>query len=383
MAGQARTARACGLFGKSIPVNLRRGDMQGPSDQLNSLQLGISKRYANKTVLDNLELEIRKGEFVTFLGPSGCGKSTALSIVAGLIPATQGEIRLNGERIDHLPPERRGFGMVFQNYALFPHMTVYDNVAFGLTLTSLAQDEIKRRVQEMLRLVQLLGFEERYPAQLSGGQQQRVAIARALVLRPRLMLFDEPLSNLDAKLRVEMRAEIKQIHAELGLTSIYVTHDQAEALSMSDRIVVLRNGILMQSGSPQEIHDRPNNVFVADFMGFRNFFRVKIASLLGGVAEGVSGNLTLRARAGDGFGVGTEAVMAIRPEDIQLGAASAGARTVSGRVEIVEYLGREQEAAVRTEDGTRIWLRTAGQMQVGDQVDLGFPVDKVVLLPAE
>jgi putative spermidine/putrescine transport system ATP-binding protein len=383
MAGQARTARACGLFGKSIPVNLRRGDMQGPSDQLNSLQLGISKRYANKTVLDNLELEIRKGEFVTFLGPSGCGKSTALSIVAGLIPATQGEIRLNGERIDHLPPEKRGFGMVFQNYALFPHMTVYDNVAFGLTLTSLAQDEIKRRVQEMLRLVQLLGFEERYPAQLSGGQQQRVAIARALVLRPRLMLFDEPLSNLDAKLRVEMRAEIKQIHADLGLTSIYVTHDQAEALSMSDRIVVLRNGILMQSGTPQEIHDRPNNVFVADFMGFRNFFRVKIASLLGGVAEGVSGNLTLRARAGDGFGVGIEAVMAIRPEDIQLGATSAGARTVSGRVEIVEYLGREQEAAVRTEDGTRIWLRTAGQMQVGDHVDLGFPVDKVVLLPAE
>jgi putative spermidine/putrescine transport system ATP-binding protein len=357
--------------------------MQGPSDQLNSLHLGISKRYASKTVLDNLELDVRQGEFVTFLGPSGCGKSTALSIVAGLLPATEGEIRLNGERIDHLPPEKRGFGMVFQNYALFPHMTVYDNVAFGLTLTNLAQDEIKRRVQEMLRLVQLLGFEERYPGQLSGGQQQRVAIARALVLRPRLMLFDEPLSNLDAKLRVEMRAEIKQIHAELGLTSIYVTHDQAEALSMSDRIVVLRNGILMQSGTPQEIHDRPKNVFVADFMGFRNFFRVNIASLLGGVAEGVSGNLTLRARAGEGFAVGTDAVMAIRPEDIQIGAGPAGARTVPGRVEIVEYLGREQEAAVRTEDGTRIWLRTAAHMQVGDQVDLAFPVDKVVLLPAE
>ena len=148
----------------------------------------------------------------------------------------------------------------------------------------------------MLRLVQLLGFEDRYPAQLSGGQQQRVAIARALVLRPRLMLFDEPLSNLDAKLRVEMRAEIKQIHANLGLTSIYVTHDQAEALSMSDRIVVLRNGVLMQSGSPQEIHDRPKNVFVADFMGFRNFFRVKLTALPNGTAEGTSGNLTLRAR---------------------------------------------------------------------------------------
>ena len=202
-------------------------------NSLNSLRLGLTKRYGSKTVLDNLELEIRGGEFVTFLGPSGCGKSTALSIVAGLTPATEGEIWLDGKRADDLPPEKRGFGMVFQNYALFPHMTVFDNVAFGLTLKPLAQDEIKRRVQEMLCLVQLLGFEDRYPAQLSGGQQQRVAIARALVLRPRLMLFDEPLSNLDAKLRVEMRAEIKQIHAELGLTSIYVTHDQAEALSLS------------------------------------------------------------------------------------------------------------------------------------------------------
>ena len=261
--------------------------MSESTNTLNSLRLGITKRYGGKTVLDNLELEIRGGEFVTFLGPSGCGKSTALSIVAGLIPASEGEIWLDGERADHLPPEKRGFGMVFQNYALFPHMTVYDNVAFGLTLKALSKDEIDRRVQEMLRLVQLLGFEARYPGQLSGGQQQRVAIARALVLRPRLMLFDEPLSNLDAKLRVEMRAEIKQIHADLGLTSIYVTHDQAEALSMSDRIVVLRDGVLMQSGSPQEIHDRPKNVFVADFMGFRNFFKVKIASLSDGVAEGI------------------------------------------------------------------------------------------------
>jgi putative spermidine/putrescine transport system ATP-binding protein len=210
-----------------------------------------------------------------------------------------------------------------------------------------------------------------------------VAIARALVLRPRLMLFDEPLSNLDAKLRIEMRAEIKQIHADLGLTSIYVTHDQAEALSMSDRIVVLRSGVLMQSGSPQEIHDRPRNVFVADFMGFRNFFKVKIAALLDGIAEGTSGNLFLRARAGDDFRIGTDAIMAIRPEDIQLGAGGGGRRPVPGKVEIVEYLGREQEAAVRIEDGTRIWLRTAAPLQAGDTVELGFPADKVVLLPDE
>jgi putative spermidine/putrescine transport system ATP-binding protein len=348
-------------------------------NSLNSLRLGLTKRYGSKTVLDNLELEIRGGEFVTFLGPSGCGKSTALSIVAGLTPATEGEIWLDGKRADDLPAEKRGFGMVFQNYALFPHMTVFDNVAFGLTLKPHAQDEIKRRVQEMLRLVQLLGFEDRYPGQLSGGQQQRVAIARALVLRPRLMLFDEPLSNLDAKLRVEMRAEIKQIHAELGLTSIYVTHDQAEALSLSDRIVVLRNGVLMQSGSPQDIHDRPKNVFVADFMGFRNFFKVKIAALSQNVAEGTSGSILLHARVSDDIHVGADAIMAIRPEDVQLG----GEGNVRGRVEIVEYLGREQEAAIRIDDGTRIWLRTAALMQVGDEVGLGFPVDKVVLLPDE
>ena len=359
--------------------------MAATSDQLNSLRLGITKRYGGKTVLDNLPLEIRGGEFVTFLGPSGCGKSTALVIIAGLVPPTEGEIWLDDERIDHLPPEKRGFGMVFQNYALFPHMTVFDNVAFGLSLQRRSRrTRSGKRVAEMLGLVRLSGFEDRYPGQLSGGQQQRVAIARALVLRPRLMLFDEPLSNLDAKLRVEMRAEIKQLHARLGLTSIYVTHDQAEALSLSDRIVVLRDGVLMQFGTPQEIHDRPNNVFVADFMGFRNFFDVKIAVAIGRCGRRRrSGNLTLRARAGEDFPVGSDAVMAIRPDDIRLGAADGGAHTVPGKVELVEYLGREQEAAVAIDGRTRVWLRTATHMQVGDTLDLGFPVDKLVLLPRE
>ncbi len=236
----------------------------------------------------------------------------------------------------------------------------------------------------MLKLVQLTGYEERYPGQLSGGQQQRVAIARALVLHPRLMLFDEPLSNLDAKLRIEMRAEIKQIHQELGLTSIYVTHDQAEALSLSDRIVVLRDGILMQSGSPQEIHDRPRNVFVADFMGFRNFFRVKIDTVSEGIAEGAGEGLRICARASDHVPLGSDMVMAIRPDDIRAGGQVDGnTGSVRGRVEVLEYLGREQEVAVRVNDSTRIWLRTAEPMRVGDTVGLQFPVDKVVLLPAE
>jgi putative spermidine/putrescine transport system ATP-binding protein len=358
--------------------------MNGPEDTLDSLQLGITKRYGNKTVLDNLQLDIRKGEFVTFLGPSGCGKSTALSIVAGLIAATEGEIKLNGARVDHLPPERRAFGMVFQNYALFPHMTVFDNVSFGLTLKPLSKDDVTKRTDAMLKLVQLTGYEDRYPGQLSGGQQQRVAIARALVLHPRLMLFDEPLSNLDAKLRVEMRAEIKQIHAALGLTSIYVTHDQAEALSLSDRIVVLRNGILMQSGTPQEIHDRPKNIFVADFMGFRNFFKVRIDSVSQGIADGIGDGIRLRARATSDVQPGAEMVMAIRPDDIRAGSQIApGAEDVSGRVEVVEYLGREQEAAVRINDNTRVWLRTAEAMRSADTIGLQFPIDKVVLLPAE
>src|SRR5512143_975245 len=248
-------------------------------DTIDSLQFRITKRFGTKTVLRDFALEIRGKQFVTFLGPSGCGKSTALNIIAGLIPATDGEVAIDGERIDQLPPEKRGFGMVFQNYALFPHMTVFGNIAFGLQLRRRPAEEIRARVRQMLDLVQLPGFEDRYPGQLSGGQQQRIAIARALILQPRLMLLDEPLSNLDAKLRIEMRAEIKRIHSNLGLTSIYVTHDQTEALSLSDWVVVMKDGVLMQAGSPQEIHDQPASVFVADFMGFRNFFPATVVAL--------------------------------------------------------------------------------------------------------
>jgi len=353
-------------------------------ESLKSLRFSITKRYGAKTVLDRLELDIRGRQFVTFLGPSGCGKSTALSIVAGLIPPTEGSIWLDGEDIGHLPPEKRGFGMVFQNYALFPHMTVFGNVAFGLELQRRPAHEIRTRVQAMLELVQLSGLDERYPGQLSGGQQQRVAIARALVLEPQLMLLDEPLSNLDAKLRVEMRAEIKELHAELGLTSVYVTHDQAEALSLSDWIVVLRDGVLMQAGSPQDIHDRPRNLFVADFMGFRNFFKVRLAPAPApGIVEGEGGGLSLRARDGGGFSPGSDAVLAIRPEDIRLAPAADGANAFRGRVEIVEYLGREHEAAVSIDARTRVWLRTTEPLAPGDGVELSFPPDKLVVLPTE
>src|SRR5207244_2293936 len=280
------------------------------------LRFRLSKHFGAKNVLDDFALEVHCGEFVTCLGPSGCGKSTALNLLAGLLQPTAGEIWLDDERLDPLPPERRGFGMVFQNYALFPHLSVFDNVAFGLDVRRVPRAEGGERVRRMLALVRLTGFETRYPAQLSGGQQQRVAIARALVIEPRVLLLDEPLSNLDAKLRLEMRAEIKRLHQGLGLTSIYVTHDQAEALSLSDRIVVMREGRVMQVGAPADIHDRPRNLFVADFVGYRNVIPLTVTArgadglvtaegtglALSGrceaAADGAEGRQRRRARAG-------------------------------------------------------------------------------------
>jgi putative spermidine/putrescine transport system ATP-binding protein len=353
-------------------------------ETIESLRFRITKRFGTKTVLKDFGLEVRGRQFITFLGPSGCGKSTALNIIAGLIPASDGEVWIDGERIDHLPPERRGFGMVFQNYALFPHMTVYGNIAFGLQLQRRPAAEIRERVQQMLDLVQLPGFEDRYPGQLSGGQQQRIAIARALVLHPRLLLLDEPLSNLDAKLRIEMRAEIKRIHTNLGLTSIYVTHDQTEALSLSDWVVVMRDGVLMQAGTPQEIHDQPVNVFVADFMGFRNFFPVQVGSAgPEGVVEGTGNGMRIRGRTRHALAAGAAAVAAIRPDDVMVGGQPAGPNAFRGKVEIVEYLGRENEAILTLEAGPRVWVHTPASLLPGEAVLAIFPPEKVLFLPPD
>src|SRR6266536_5980088 len=215
---------------------------------------GVTRRFAGAggkafNALSEMTLTIRRGEFIALLGPSGCGKSTALNCIAGLMPLSDGSIWLDDQRIDTLPPEKRGFGMVFQNYALFPHMSVRRNVGFGLRMRGVGRDETRRRVDEALRLVQLTQYTDRLPAQLSGGQQQRVAIARAIVLEPPLVLMDEPLSNLDAALRLEMRTEIRRLHQSLGLTTVYVTHDQEEALSLADRLVILREGVVQQIGT--------------------------------------------------------------------------------------------------------------------------------------
>src|SRR5690349_21035742 len=270
------------------------------------LRFRLSKQFGAKHVLDDFALEVQGGEFVTFLGPSGCGKSTALNLLAGLLAPTAGEIWLDDERLDPRPPERRGFGMVFQNYALFPHLSVFDNVAFGLGV---------RRVP-------------------------RVAIARALVIEPRVLLLDEPLSNLDAKLRLEMRAEIKRLHQSLGLTSIYVTHDQAEALSLSDRIVVMRDGRAIQIGTPAEIHDRPCNVFVADFIGYRNLIPLTVTARgVDGMVTAEGGGLRLRGRAD--IALGRPVLAAVRPEDVTVTEDAGSPGIARGTVRLVEYQGRE------------------------------------------
>jgi putative spermidine/putrescine transport system ATP-binding protein len=265
-------------------------------DYQNIVLKNVSKTFGNKTALSDFSAEFKKGEFVTFLGPSGCGKSTALNCIAGLLSITSGQIYIDDECIDDsvkkIPPEKREFGMVFQNYALFPHLSVYKNVAFGLQLRKIPRKEIKERVEAVLKLVHLDQYENKYPMQLSGGEQQRVAIARCIVLEPRLLMLDEPLSNLDAKLRIDMRYELISLHTRLQITTIYVTHDQSEALALSDRIVVMKSGRIQQIGTPEEVYGKPANLFVADFMGFKNIWAGTIEQLKdAGEAVEISANL--------------------------------------------------------------------------------------------
>jgi putative spermidine/putrescine transport system ATP-binding protein len=333
----------------------------------------VSRSFGGVPALDGLDLTIKGGEFVALLGPSGCGKSTALNCLAGLLPLTGGAIWLDERRIDGVPPERRGFGMVFQNYALFPHMPVSANIGFGLRMAHTPRAETRRRVDEALRLVKLTEHADRYPGQLSGGQQQRVAIARAIVLEPALVLMDEPLSNLDAKLRLEMRTEIKRIHQTLGLTTIYVTHDQEEALSLADRLVLLREGSVQQIGTPEEVYADPANRFVASFMGYRNELELPVSAVRG--REVVLGGLT-GTRRGD---LGETAVAVIRPEDF---CVAGGPNAMEVTVEVVEYQGREQAIQARTASGAELHLRAAARLAPGDRVTVSVPPERVLVYPA-
>ena len=336
----------------------------------------LSRSYGTHAALSELDITIGGGEFVALLGPSGCGKSTALNCIAGLLPLTGGRIEQDGRRIDTLPPERRGFGMVFQNYALFPHMSVERNVAFGLRMRKVRKQDMRRRVDQALGLVQLRDQAKKFPGQLSGGQQQRVAIARAVALEPAVVLMDEPLSNLDAKLRLEMRGEIRRLHQTLGLTTIYVTHDQEEALSLADRIVVLREGVVQQIGTPEQVYAAPANQYVASFMGYRTMLDATAHHVSAGTVQlDVAGSGQLAGTLAGGCGAG-QVVAAIRPDDVEV--ADVGVEAV---VEVVEYHGHQLAAQATLRDGQHIHFKSRHRLAPGDNIRLAAPADRVLVFP--
>lgn len=296
--------------------------MDGNQKEIKLSLKKITKKFKNGDGIENIDLEVHKGELVTLLGPSGCGKTTILRTIGGFCEPDSGEVILDGENIVKLPPEKRPTAMVFQSYNLWPHMTVFDNLSFGLRLRKRPKQEIKQEIGEMLKLVKMEGVEKKYPAQLSGGQQQRVAIARALLLKPSLLLLDEPFSALDAKIRLQMRDEIKRIQTDLGITIVFVTHDQEEAMSISHRIVVMSKGFFEQVGTPQEIYDNPQSLFVASFIGKMNFIDSDKEE---------------------------NKVIASRPEDIQL--SDPVNSDFCGKIESMMVLGHFIELTVDTEKG--------------------------------
>ena len=340
---------------------------------------GVTRRFGDVAAVDGMDLAIEGGEFIALLGPSGCGKSTALNCVAGLLPLSEGEIWLDGKRIDGLAPERRGFGMVFQSYALFPHLSVRSNVAFGLAMRGVPKDEQGPRVDEALRLVRLTRHAERFPAQLSGGEQQRVAIARAVVTEPPLVLMDEPLSNLDAKLRTELRTEVRRLHQQLGLTTIYVTHDQEEALSLADRVVVLREGRVQEVATPRDVYLRPVNRYVADFMGYRNMLELDVERREGEDLVLAGPGLRLVGRAGGPIRDG-RAVAAVRPDDLRVG--EEGDSSVEVTVEVVEYRGRDWAVEGVVASGGVVHFVSREPLSPGDRVVLGVARERVVVFDA-
>jgi len=347
----------------------------------------VTRRFAGAggkafNALSELTMTIKRGEFIALLGPSGCGKSTALNCIAGLLQLSGGQIKLDELRIDVLPPEQRGFGMVFQNYALFPHMSVEKNVGFGLKMRGVPGAEIAPRVTKALKMVQLTGQEHKLPGQLSGGQQQRVAIARAIVIEPPLILMDEPLSNLDAKLRIETRAEIRRIHIELDRATIYVTHDQDEALSLADRIVVMKEGTAQQIAPPTEVYAQPANLSVARFMGYRNVLDLDVAAedgdrvTVSGPDIRVVGTRKLPLQ-------GKRAALAFRPEEASLADAGLATNAIAGEVANVEYGGRDSLVDVKTPSGTVLHVRSARQPALGERVAVQIPVERALVYPAE
>lgn len=336
------------------------------------------------TAVEDVSLEIGKGEFFTFLGPSGCGKTTTLRLIAGFEFPTSGHITLDGRRLEEVPPNKRDMAMVFQSYAIFPHLNVFENIAYGLRIKKLSNDEIRRRVAQIMSLTKLTGLENRMPNQMSGGQQQRVSLARALVVEPKVLLFDEPLSNLDAKLREEMRFEIRDLQRRLNITSIYVTHDQEEALALSDRLVVMNKGKIAQLGTPEEIYERPRSKFVADFIGLANFLPARVQSMRDNQASVTVGITPLTVSAAARIAPDHMALIFIRPSDIKIADAPRDGNMLSGQVTKATYLGEKVDYRVRVGDSElRIQTDDPRRYNVNDQVQLHLPVEHAHLISEE
>lgn len=344
----------------------------------------LTKIYGEVVAADRVTLDIAPGEFVTLLGPSGSGKTTTLMMVAGFVIPTSGQILVNGEDIAFRPPHKRNIGMVFQNYALFPHMTVAENIAFPLKMRKWRRDEIKRAVEEALQLVRLPGFEERYPRQLSGGQQQRVALARALVFRPPVLLMDEPLGALDKKLREEMQLEIKHIQESLNITTIYVTHDQEEALTMSDRIAVMRDGRIEQVGTPRDLYERPVNEFVANFIGESNLLEGHLQRRDGRSFLVTDGDWWIALPSVDDVQAGARITASLRPERIVVG-ETKGENTTEGVIEEVIYVGEATKFRVRVRGERYLTVKQPSRLETmrwqrGDRITLSWRAEDMVVL---
>ncbi len=333
----------------------------------------VRKRYDETEIIRGVDLTIRDRELTVFVGPSGCGKSTLLRMIAGLEEISSGDLMIDGVRVNDVPPAKRGLALVFQSYALYPHMTVAENMSFSLKLAGIPKDERQKKVLEAARILHLEPLLERKPKELSGGQRQRVAIGRAIVRNPKVFLFDEPLSNLDAALRVRMRLELTKLHRELAATMIYVTHDQVEAMTMADRIVVLQAGVIEQVGSPMEVYRKPRNLFVAGFIGSprMNFLEATVERVdATGVVLGLGdGSLLHAAVNAEGLGVGDRVTIGIRPEHILVSTSG----DVAARVEAVEHLGGESYLHVRTVSGSSLTVRVKEtDVEPDDAVQLSF-----------
>ncbi len=337
----------------------------------------ITAGYGKNIILKDLNLNAEKGELVSLLGSSGCGKTTTLRLIAGFSEPVSGSFYFNGQDYTHIPLHKRNFGFVFQSYALFPHMNIYDNVAFGLRQRKMPEAEIRKEVTSMLRTVDLEGFEKRLPKEMSGGQRQRVALARAMVIKPDLMLFDEPLSNLDAKLRVKMRVEIRKLQQKLGFTAIYVTHDQEECFAISDKVAIMNHGVIEQMDTPAKIYSHPETEFIARFVGFENF--LKLTRIGEGLFQTEHG---AELRVSNDTLPGQSMKACIRPDDIVISGEEGLPNAIRGRVTVQTFLGKRMQYNVSTELGEFVVNADDEKVfSVGDSIVLSLTPNKIVLIP--